>query len=256
MSEKAVASAERKATKIIQDHVPGIDEHEAGALACSAVSQFIEGENEDEIVEELVNMLPTMNIGDIDDVEQAAADIVHDMLHNGTCLDPMLQKTDNVIFDNETRGMALLAEDNDWHSCEIVADDGGEKLLVNFLEYSAQREIDRESFVPDIDDDDDEESEEIGACSICQRENKLTKHHMIPRSEHKRFQKRGFTLAFLRGPENITECCRQCHSMVHRLANNSQLAEKYDTVDKIRAHPKMKAWATYISSHSVNRRAR
>jgi hypothetical protein len=67
-------------------------------------------------------------------------------------------------------------------------------------------------------------------CELCQRDwVPLTYHHLIPKSTHDRVMKRGWhdedklnSVAWL---------CRACHSFVHRLASNEELARKYYTVE-------------------------
>ncbi|KAH4344617.1 hypothetical protein HBH98_134720 [Parastagonospora nodorum] len=69
-------------------------------------------------------------------------------------------------------------------------------------------------------------------CEMCQRDwVPLTYHHLIPKSTHSRVLRRGWhdedklnSVAWL---------CRACHSFVHRLASNEELAKWYYTVDLI-----------------------
>jgi 5-methylcytosine-specific restriction endonuclease McrA len=90
-------------------------------------------------------------------------------------------------------------------------------------------------------------SGETGMCGICARHILLTAHHLIPKSEHKR---RPESRAFLRGPENILMCCRPCHSQIHRAETNFTLAQDYDTREKIRSHPKIRAFARWVGKQS------
>jgi hypothetical protein len=70
-------------------------------------------------------------------------------------------------------------------------------------------------------------------CELCDRDwVPLTYHHLIPKSTHDRVRKRGW-----HGEEvlnSVAWLCRACHSFVHRLASNEELARYYYTVELIR----------------------
>jgi hypothetical protein len=70
-------------------------------------------------------------------------------------------------------------------------------------------------------------------CELCERDwVPLTYHHLIPKSSHDRVRKRGW-----HGEEvlnSVAWLCRACHSFVHRLASNEELARYYYTVGLIR----------------------
>jgi hypothetical protein len=83
-------------------------------------------------------------------------------------------------------------------------------------------------------------------CELCGREKPLTFHHLIPKAMHgkKRFQKR-HTKAELRG--SGIEICRLCHSGIHDLISERELAEKFTTKAALLEHPavaKHVAWVT------------
>lgn len=91
---------------------------------------------------------------------------------------------------------------------------------------------------------EEEEEEEDGCCKICERNMRLTRHHLIPRETHKRYLKQGkYTKEQLNQTAAI---CRMCHSAIHRFFTNVELGEHYNTVellleqDKIVRHAK---WA-------------
>ncbi|KAF2031829.1 hypothetical protein EK21DRAFT_62242 [Setomelanomma holmii] len=69
-------------------------------------------------------------------------------------------------------------------------------------------------------------------CELCQRDwVPLTYHHLIPRSTHDRVLKRGWHAE--EKLNSVAWLCRACHSFVHRLANNEELAKSYYTVELI-----------------------
>jgi len=97
-------------------------------------------------------------------------------------------------------------------------------------------------------------------CELCERKMKLTRHHLIPKSSWKRVRKK----IFAAGSNTFSECsklgiscilpdeinvktinlhlnhrtcnvCRLCHSFIHKLHGEYDLAINYNTVDKLLA---------------------
>jgi hypothetical protein len=83
------------------------------------------------------------------------------------------------------------------------------------------------------------------ACELCSREHlPLTYHHLIPRSTHARCIKRGWH------PEselnNVAWLCRACHSFVHRIASNEELARGFFTMEKLRKREEVEGWVKWV----------
>jgi len=110
---------------------------------------------------------------------------------------------------------------------------------------------------------DSEEYLQDGECELCERFIKLTRHHLIPRVTWKKMKKRLSNIsdarskcdsnrltALIQGSKldelvpapmsskeignllnNTALICRPCHSMVHKLHENFELAENYYTID-------------------------
>ena len=124
----------------------------------------------------------------------------------------------------------------------------------------------------DCSDDEDDDGEYIGEgeCELCEREIKLTRHHLIPKSTWSTFKKKKIPAAvealtkgqkdkarmilggnlidelpseILENPNNslllrrflskTCNICRPCHSTVHKLHSEVELAESYSTIDKL-----------------------
>jgi hypothetical protein len=69
-------------------------------------------------------------------------------------------------------------------------------------------------------------------CELCARDwVPLTYHHLIPKSAHARVLKRGWHAEDRLN--SVAWLCRACHSFVHRLAGNEELAKSYYTVELI-----------------------
>ena len=60
--------------------------------------------------------------------------------------------------------------------------------------------------------------------------------------------KRGLTTEQL---NLTTPLCRPCHSAVHRAESNDSLADKYNTIEALRAHPKIASFAQYASGQKA-----
>ncbi|KAI5291070.1 hypothetical protein KEM52_000269 [Ascosphaera acerosa] len=84
-----------------------------------------------------------------------------------------------------------------------------------------------------------------GACELCGRDwLPLTYHHLVPRSTHAKALKRGWHEAHMLG--RVAWLCRACHSFVHRMAANEELARRYYTVDRIMEREDARAWARWV----------
>jgi len=68
------------------------------------------------------------------------------------------------------------------------------------------------------------------SCELCARDwIPLTYHHLIPRSMHAKAVKRGWHQDWELA--NVAWLCRACHSFVHRVASNEELAREWFTVE-------------------------
>jgi len=84
-----------------------------------------------------------------------------------------------------------------------------------------------------------------GQCELCQRYVKrLTEHHLRPRSQHKRLRKKGLRdMDFLNAKAML---CRACHSQIHALFTEKELALHYDMLEKLLEHPDVQKWANWV----------
>lgn len=81
-------------------------------------------------------------------------------------------------------------------------------------------------------------------CELCHREvDKLTIHHLIPK------QKKGH-----HGPKiNI---CSACHRQIHVLYDNTQLAQKLNSLEKLQNEPQMQKFITWVSKQDPNKKVK
>ena len=71
-------------------------------------------------------------------------------------------------------------------------------------------------------------------CTYCERDTPdryLEKHHLTPRCKN--------------GKET-TSVCIDCGDQIHNLFTNKELEHQYNTVEKLKSHPKMQAWIRWI----------
>jgi hypothetical protein len=91
---------------------------------------------------------------------------------------------------------------------------------------------------------------EDDCCVVCERKVRLTRHHVFPREEHKSLSKKGYDNVSL---QLTIQVCRMCHSTIHRLFTNSQLASDYYSVDLLLSDERFVRYAKWASIQS-NRR--
>ena len=92
-----------------------------------------------------------------------------------------------------------------------------------------------------------------GICAICEREERLTRHHLIPRTRHhNKRNKREFPRPLVHAVVGI---CRSCHSQIHQLLTEKELERDYNTVARLRNHPEIAKFAAWIGSKPSGFRA-
>lgn len=79
-------------------------------------------------------------------------------------------------------------------------------------------------------------------CELCQRDvNHLTVHHLIPK------QKNGH-----KGP--IANICSACHHQIHALFENTLLAQKLNSLEKLKQEPEMQKFLKWASKQKPDKR--
>lgn len=73
----------------------------------------------------------------------------------------------------------------------------------------------------------------VASCALCGREAPLTFHHLIPRKMHRRprFRRRYDKQTLGAG----IDLCRPCHRGLHRLYDEMTLAERLNTLERLKA---------------------
>lgn len=82
-------------------------------------------------------------------------------------------------------------------------------------------------------------------CEICARSwIPLTYHHLIPKDVHVKAVKRGWHHEDQL--QNVAWICRACHSFVHRVASNEELAKNWFTVEKLMEREDVRAFEAWV----------
>lgn len=82
------------------------------------------------------------------------------------------------------------------------------------------------------------------ACPICLHEyarGELTKHHVVPKS---------------RGGRETVLVCRPCHSQIHAIFSEKELAREYGTIEDLLAAEAFRSWVTWSRRRKPTRRIR
>ncbi|KAI0072488.1 hypothetical protein K474DRAFT_1667784 [Panus rudis PR-1116 ss-1] len=82
-------------------------------------------------------------------------------------------------------------------------------------------------------------------CEICEREVPLTYHHLIPREVHTKVLKKKWHPEHMLN--SVAWLCRPCHSAVHSVASNEELAKDFYTVDLLLEREDIQRWRKYAS---------
>ena len=83
------------------------------------------------------------------------------------------------------------------------------------------------------------------ACEICERDwIPLSYHHLIPRGVHAKVIKKGWHDEWMLN--SVAWLCRACHSFVHRMASNEELAREWFTVERILEREDVRDWAKWV----------
>jgi len=83
-------------------------------------------------------------------------------------------------------------------------------------------------------------------CELCQRpEVYLTRHHLIPRTRHrKKSARRRFSVAEMRN--RVLWLCRPCHNHIHGTLSEKELADAFHTREALLAHPDIQRFVAWL----------
>ncbi|WP_110674756.1 MULTISPECIES: hypothetical protein [Salinicola] len=86
-------------------------------------------------------------------------------------------------------------------------------------------------------------------CGLCGRRAPLTRHHLIPRALHRkpRYRKR---YGREQMQTRVLWICRPCHSHLHRMLSERELADHYASREALMSHPDIRAFVTWLADKS------
>lgn len=93
-------------------------------------------------------------------------------------------------------------------------------------------------------------------CELCTRTDlALTRHHLIPRARHNKARtQRHFSREKMK--VDIAMLCRPCHSQVHRLFDNHELARYYYTIERLQSHSEVQKFINWVKKRPANLKIR
>jgi hypothetical protein len=88
-------------------------------------------------------------------------------------------------------------------------------------------------------------------CALCGRrvgEDRLTRHHLLPRSRARKMKRRRKRRQELkrRDPDRTVGLCGPCHRNVHASIGNADLERGYDSVEALRDHPGVRRFTEWV----------
>lgn len=85
-------------------------------------------------------------------------------------------------------------------------------------------------------------------CETCGRDLSLTKHHLVPKDMHnKKWCRKIFTIKEMN--TKIAMVCQPCHSAFHKFISNKDMAKTYNSVEKLKEHPKVSKFIEWVSKN-------
>ena len=90
-----------------------------------------------------------------------------------------------------------------------------------------------------------------GRCELCGRrvgEDRLTRHHLLPRSRARKMKRRKKRRQELkrRDQDRTVALCGPCHRNVHTSIGNTDLERGYDSVEALRDHPGVRRFTRWV----------
>lgn len=105
-------------------------------------------------------------------------------------------------------------------------------------------------------DSNDNVEVEDNHCQLCHRTQfPLTRHHLIPLSRHNKVRtQRNFSREQM--SKEIAMLCRPCHSQIHRLFDNHELASYYHTIASLQEHSEVQKFVKWVKKRPVGMKIR
>ncbi len=102
--------------------------------------------------------------------------------------------------------------------------------------------------------DDTDEELDSSCCLVCERTLKLTRHHLYPRETHHTMLKKK-KVAHKEELNETISICRLCHSTIHHMFTNIELANTFNTLEMLLSderYLRYAKWASRLGSRTVH----
>lgn len=87
----------------------------------------------------------------------------------------------------------------------------------------------------------------MSVCELCDRGGVLTRHHLVPKKEHKKIvHLKTKTKQELN--KSVAYFCLACHKQIHALFSEKDLAITFNTVESLLANEQVKKWVKFIGN--------
>lgn len=86
-------------------------------------------------------------------------------------------------------------------------------------------------------------------CEICEREAELHPHHLIPQKLLKKIRRKKGMIKLLHPP--TIQVCTDCEKTIHALFTLKQLANGYNTLEKLKNEKRMKKYIEWVRDKPV-----
>ena len=92
-------------------------------------------------------------------------------------------------------------------------------------------------------------------CELCGRDERLTFHHLVPRTVHSnKWFRKNFTRAEMAAGIDL---CRDCHAAVHKfIPDQKELGRYYNSRAKLLEHPQVARFVGWIAKRRPGSRVR
>ena len=93
---------------------------------------------------------------------------------------------------------------------------------------------------------------EEDCCALCLRPGqKLTKHHLIPRTRHSKKSVRDH-MSLDEARSQILLVCRSCHNQIHAVLSEKELERDYNSLEKLLTHPDIASYVTWTRKRNIS----
>ncbi|EGJ50615.1 hypothetical protein V6C53_10910 [Desulfocurvibacter africanus] len=81
-------------------------------------------------------------------------------------------------------------------------------------------------------------------CDLCGRPELTTRHHLFPRSLHRRLKRKKDARA--QDLREIVDLCAPCHIRIHQIFSEKELASEYNSLERLLADTRVQNWLCWI----------